>query len=151
MLGTSMTSSEIDIAKYLARLERAGMATPLVAIQSCATDLAKEIKVALSSKETLATTQGQAPTLEHFSTECYMWAVAILASAWTEWVFTAKSNDKKYQQDPKKREAAINVKIALPYIRNSITDAMSKASEIGSRTESNYRPENTTARMELTK
>ena len=38
--------------------------------------------------------------------------------------FTAKANNPKYQQDPNHSEASENVKIALPYVKTSITDAM---------------------------
>jgi hypothetical protein len=74
-------------------------------------------------------------------------SIAILASAWTEWVFTSKSNeDSKYQTDPayknnKTRQAAVvNVKLALPYVHCSIADARGKAREIGNCEETNYEP-----------
>jgi hypothetical protein len=81
------------------------------------------------------------------SPEILGWSIAILASAWTEWVFTSKSNEySKYQTDPaykndKERQAAVvNVKLALPYVHCSITDAIGKARKIGICNETNYEP-----------
>lgn len=146
-----MASHRIDIAKYLAKLECAGMHQPLNAIQACASELATEIRSSLMSKENVAIINGQAPILEPDSCECYMWAVAILASAWSEWVFTAKSNDPNYQNNSTKHEAATNVKLALPYVKPSIEAAMLMAKEIGDRNDSNYRPENISVEFEITK
>lgn len=113
--------------------------------------MAKEIKASLSSREALALKDGQAPTLESDSCECYMWAVALLASAWTEWVFKSKSNNPAYQGDPAKVEAVTNVKLALPYVKPSIADAVVKGREIGRRRETNFRPEGISAKIELRK
>jgi hypothetical protein len=55
-----------------------------------------------------------------------MWGIEVLSSAWTEWCFTAKTNDSKYQTGGTHPEASENVKIARPYIRPSIIDAISK-------------------------
>lgn len=148
-LGMSMCG--IDIAKYLARLEKAGMGNPLGAIQSCVMDLANEIKTNLGTQESLATVNGQAPLLENYSVECQMWAIALLASAWTEWVLTAKMNNEAYRVASGKKEAAINAELALPYIECSIIDAMRCGSVVGRNAESKYRPENTSAVVKLRK
>jgi hypothetical protein len=68
-----------------------------------------------------------------------MWAVSILSSAWTQWVFSSKSRSA-YQDDTTRSEASKNVKIALPYVENSIHDATSSGDEIGKNSYTNYRP-----------
>jgi hypothetical protein len=75
------------------------------------------------------------------------WSIAILASVWCEWVFTSKANpNSKYQTDPayesdmSRRAARVNVGLALPYIKNSIIDAIDKAREIGNCKETDYAP-----------
>lgn len=84
-----------------------------------------------------------------------VWAIAILASSWAKWCFTAKTNDPKYQTDQTHLEASENVKIALPYIRSSIIDDTYKGEEIGTRDTGNpktaYRPESGPAWIELRK
>jgi hypothetical protein len=88
------------------------------------------------------------------------WAIAILAAAWTEWVFTSKSNlDSKYQTDPEyindsaKRASAANVRLVVPYIRCSIMDTLARARQIGNSIETNYEPNQATdpANVELRK
>lgn len=49
----------------------------------CVEGLAGELKTTLSYKENLESEDGNAPLLERSSTECLMWAAAILASSWT--------------------------------------------------------------------
>lgn len=87
------------------------------------------------------------PITKQYSKEIIAWSLAILTSSWTEWVFTSKSNDDsiyqtdpQYNQDPNRQAARINVKIALPYIRNSILDALDKARKIGTCKETDYNP-----------
>jgi hypothetical protein len=146
-------SSDIDIAKYLARLEAYGMQHPLNAIQSCISDLAHEINSIIKLKENvnLRIVNGQIPLLEINCTEILMWSIAILSSAWTEWVFAAKSNNPDYKSHPDKSSPTVNAIVCYPYIRKSITNAMSKASEIGNNAESEFRPEKIIARFELQK
>ena len=62
------------------------------------------------SQENLRKKDDQVPILECNSAECYMWAIAILACAWTEWVFAAKTTNPKYQDDSEHVEASVNVK-----------------------------------------
>jgi hypothetical protein len=62
------------------------------------------------------------------------------ASAWTNWIFTAKSVNPVNQEDKDKKEAAINIKLARPYVMNSIQDAMKIGEEIGRREQISYRP-----------
>jgi len=38
---------------------------------------------------------------------------------------------KKFNERPDRQTAKVNVRIALPYIRNSILDVLNKAREIG--------------------
>lgn len=83
-----------------------------------------------------------------FSKEILAWSIAILAAPWAEWVFTSKSNDDSfyqtdptYSENPERIAAKSNVKLASPYIFNSIIDAMIKAKEIGSSKETNYEPD----------
>ena len=76
--------------------------------------------------------------------EILMWAIGMLAS-WAMWCFTSGSNNPTDQNDPEHPEASKNVRIAMPYIRLSIIDAMSKAKDIGTKEkgdpETAYRPE----------
>ncbi|HYZ58816.1 MAG TPA: hypothetical protein VE544_04090, partial [Nitrososphaeraceae archaeon] len=81
------------------------------------------------------------------SPEILGWSIAILASAWSQWVFTSKSNEQSaYQVDPaykdnKSRLAArTNVQLALPYVRCSILDAIDKAIHIGNSNNTNFDP-----------
>lgn len=76
------------------------------------------------------------------------WAIAILSTAWTEWVFTAKSNiGSKYQTDTEyidnrpRQAAAENVRLVVPYIRCSIMDTLDRAIQIGINKETNYEPD----------
>ena len=79
------------------------------------------------------------------SPEILGWAIAILSAAWTEWVFTAKSNSgSKYQTDAEyinnrpRQAAAENVRLLVPYIRCSIMDTLDRAIQIGINKETNY-------------
>jgi hypothetical protein len=104
-------------------------------------DLAEIMQSSLISTENLKTVDEPFPRsttpliVEKNTRTVYLeilgWATAILASAWSEWIFTSKSNpNSKYQTDPayqtdKSRQAAcVNVRLALPYIKNSIIDAI---------------------------
>jgi hypothetical protein len=79
-----------------------------------------------------------------------MWAVAILSSAWTEWIFASKANNPDYKNNPEKSKAANNAMICYPYIRNSIMDAMSKSKEIGTKPPK-FRPEGVCSKFSLKK
>jgi len=120
----------------------------LDAIYLNAKTLAENIQKSLQSKELLevadkkfqqSTTPLVAdPLTGQYSKEIIAWSVAILTSAWTEWVFSSKSNDDAfyqtdpiYNERPDRQTAKVNVRIALPYIRNSILDVLNKAREIG--------------------
>jgi hypothetical protein len=120
-------------------------------------DLAEFIQLSLMSKEQLRTVDEEHPRsttplavdidIPLISPEILGWSIAILASAWSEWVFASKSNDdSKYQKDPgfkndaSRQAAVVNVKLALPYIRNSIIDAINKAIEIGNCKETDFGP-----------
>jgi hypothetical protein len=151
-----MESDKIDIAKHLVRLEESG--SPVDNIVPVSLDIAEEIKNVLRTREKLRVKDNQFPILETYptrSTEICMWAVAALSSAWTQWCFTAKTNNPKYQQDPNHAEAAENVKIALPYVKTLIIDTMSIAEEIASKDTGDdkiaYRPESAPAYIELRK
>jgi hypothetical protein len=134
--------NEINIAKHLEKFQRVLGETkiPVLAILSCIPEITVEIKSALMSQENLAKKNDQIPILECNSAECYMWTIAILASAWTEWVFAAKTNNPKYQDDPEHLEASVNVKLALPYIMRSIDDALKSGHDIGTNAETDYNP-----------
>jgi hypothetical protein len=141
----------IDIARYLARLEESiGGRRFGQDIMQLAMDLASELKRELNQIENLATKAGQVPLLESYSFECQMWALAIITSAWSQWIFAAKSNDPKYRKDPQKREAAVNAQIARPYIRKAIESAITAGAEIGSNAQNDFRPERTVTIMHLT-
>jgi hypothetical protein len=139
-----MTSNinEINITRHLERFQKVLGETgiPTLALLTCVSDIAVEIKRSLISQETLAINkEGQTPILECNSTECYMWAL-LLTSAWTQWVFTAKVKNPVYQNDVQHPEAAQNVKIALPYIKQSINDAISVGNDVGGRADLEYNP-----------
>jgi len=132
--------SGIDIADYLTRLEGwVSRGQPYEGALILARELASELKREISRKETLAMVNGKAPLLESDSLECQMWALSVLASAWSQWVFTAKSNTPRYRAE--RRKAASNAQIASLYVSKTITLAMEASAEIGSTAENNYRPE----------
>jgi hypothetical protein len=123
---------KIDISKYLVRLEETGC--PITNIVMVSLHLADEIKNILNRKEKLRSKNDQFHILETsptHSAEIWMWVISLLSAAWTEWSFTARTNNPKYQNDPSHPKALENVRIALPYIRPSIIDALSKGKEIG--------------------
>jgi hypothetical protein len=104
----------------------------------------------------LRTKDNQFPILETYPTrsaEIWMWALAILSSAWTQWCFSAKSNNPDCSTA--KLEASENAQIALPYINLSITGAIRTGDEIGKRKtddpNTTYRPESGPAWIELQK
>ncbi|HYA83923.1 MAG TPA: hypothetical protein VEH06_10805 [Candidatus Bathyarchaeia archaeon] len=120
-------------------------------------DLAETIRLSLLSKEKLKRVDDKIPesttpiivdrNRHVIYPELLGWAIAILSSAWTEWVFTSKSNEgSRYQNDPEyknnesRQAATVNVKLTLPYIYNSIRDALEKAKEIGNSQETDYEP-----------
>jgi hypothetical protein len=113
----------------------------LEAFKPYAYELAGNIKLSIESKENLQTVDNQPPHLivkpptdrepGVISPEILTWSIAILASAWTQWIFTAKLFNPVNQEDKDKKEAAINIKLAQPYVLNSIKDAMKIGEEIG--------------------
>jgi hypothetical protein len=114
------------------------------------------IQLSLMSKENLKSADEKVPksttpvmverSSKQISPEILGWSIAILASAWTEWVFASKTYNPKYQNDPEyadkaDRQAAVqNVKLALPYVYCSIIDSMNKGRKIGICKETNYEP-----------
>ena len=138
---TTSAKNEITITAHLKKFQTVLGTTqiPILAIMTTIPDIATEIKASLMSEEDLATKDGLAPILECNSTECYMWAIAILSSAWTQWVLRSKSTSE-YQNDPAHPEASKNVKISLPYVKNSINDATLAGDDIGRNSDSNYVP-----------
>ncbi|MGA8084760.1 MAG: hypothetical protein WB988_23140, partial [Candidatus Nitrosopolaris sp.] len=121
-------------------------------------ELAESMQSILMSKENLRTAVEGSPrstTLVGVDRnagiicpEILAWAIAILSTVWTEWVFTAKSNpSSEYQTDPEytndrpRRTAATNVKLVVPYIRCSIIDALGRANQIGNSKETNFEPD----------
>jgi hypothetical protein len=144
-----MSPHKIDIAKYLSRLESKDIRNPLEAMHLCLVGLADELKTMLVYKEKLETVDDKAPLLESNSTECLMWAAAILASSWTDWIFMSKSNNPEYCQQ--KSQAAANARITSPYVRYSIMDAMTQGRKIGRAKKTNFRPDGIEAFIELRK
>jgi len=130
----------INIADYLAKIEDSISRDRFYyEIMALARELASELKREISRKETLATVKGQVPLLESYSFECQMWALSILMSAWSVWIFTAKSNDPIYQTQ--KKEASANARIVRSYVAKTVTLAWEAGNEIGSCSENKYRPE----------
>jgi len=74
---------------------------PLRAMGLSLQGLADELKTTLGYKEKLETVNGKVLLLESNSTECLMWAAAILASSWTGWIFKSKSNNPEYYHQKK--------------------------------------------------
>ena len=139
--------AEIDIAYYLKKLEDTG--NPFNNLLSVSLSLAEAIKIELSKMENLQTKDGYLPIChvsvnnQSVSSEIGLWSIAILASAWSAWCFTAKENNLTYESNNK--EASKNVKIVRPYIMNLIMNAMHGGEEIDNRYTNNqptaYRPE----------
>lgn len=140
--GITSTKNEISITSHLEKFQAVLGATqiPVLAIMATIHDIASEIKASLMLQEDLAAKDGITPILECNNTECYMWAIAILSSAWTQWVFNSKSLSA-YQADPTHPEASKNVKIALPYIKTSLIDTIYAGEDIGRNHDANYVPD----------
>jgi hypothetical protein len=141
-----MSPHRIDIAKYLSMFESKDMRNPLAAMQSCLEGHADELETALRCKENLQTINGEVPLLESYTTECVMWAAAILASSWTDWIFMSKTRNLEYYHH---QESGANARIASPYVRYSIIDAMTQGRKIGRAKRTNFRPEGMQAFIEL--
>lgn len=154
-----MESNKLDISKYIKKLEDSK--DPVNNLILLSLSLANELKNILRHTEKLSVKNNQVPNLEVLpdnkaaSTEIWMWAIAILSSAWTEWCFTAKTNNPYYQKDPSHPEASENAKIACPYVKTSIIDSIKEGQEIGHRNtdiaNTAYRPESGPAYIELRK
>ena len=163
---------QISIAEILKEFDKNLESYPdiLDAIYKSSMTLAEQIQKSLQSKKNLkvadqkfsqSTTPVVAdPVTKQYSKEIIAWSIAILTSAWAEWVFYSKSNndsayqtDPKYDQKPDRKAARVNVRIVKPYIRNSILDAMDKGREIGTCKQTNYNPSPLTnpANIELRK
>ena len=141
MSSTRSAKNEISITAHLEKFQTVlgATQTPMLAIMATIPDIAAEIKASLMSQEGLSIKDGIAPILECNNAECYMWAIAILSSAWTQWVFSSKSLSG-YQDDPTHPEASNNVKIVLPYVKNSLTDATSAGDDLGRNPDADYVP-----------
>jgi hypothetical protein len=120
-------------------------------------DLSEFIQDSLMTKEILSkaddnhsrsTTPLVVDRKQHIvSPEILGWSIAILASAWSQWVFTSKSNeqsayqtDKAFNDDEGQKAARKNVKIALPYVRSSIISALDRGVHIGNSSITNFEP-----------
>ncbi len=86
--------AQIDISHYLKKLEDTGdLVNNLISVSL---SLAEDIKIELNKIEKLQTKNGQIPICEVYlnsqsaSTEIWVWSVAVLASAWSTWCFTAR-------------------------------------------------------------
>lgn len=111
-------------------------------------DLAAELESSMDSIENLAITKnGRHPNLvavaatRTWSAEILTWAIAVLTSSWSAWIFNSKSFNPDYQQDESKPEAATNIRLARLYIRTSIVDATTIGEEIGKDEVTKYRPD----------
>ena len=81
------------------------------------------------------------------SPEILGWSIATLASAWSQWVFTSKSNeqsayqtDQAFDDDEGRLAARKNVKLALPYVHSSIISALNRGMHIGNSSITNFEP-----------
>ena len=154
------SSNQISIAYYVKAVnDRYGKNQDIShSLYETGLELAESMQSILMTKENLKTTVEASPrsttpvavdrNSRMISPEILGLAIAILSTAWTEWVFTAKSNpSSKYQTDPEytndrpRQAAATNVKLLVPYIRCSIIDALGRAIQIGNSKETNYEPD----------
>ena len=151
--------AEIDIAYYLKKLEDTG--DPVNNLISVSLSLAEDIKIGLNKEENLQTKDGHIPICDvsvssrRVSAEIGVWSIAVLASSWTAWCFTAKENNPIYRNDLNNKEASDNVSIVRPYVMNLINDAMYDGEEIGKRytkdEKSAYRPDSGPVLIKLRK
>jgi hypothetical protein len=160
MSETSSSSNQISIAYYVKAVnDKYGKNQNIShSLYETGLELAELMQSILMTKENLKTAAEESPrstTLVGVDRnagiicpEILAWAIAILAAAWTEWVFTAKSNpSSKYQTDPEytndkpRQAAATNAKLVVPYIRSSIMDALGRAIQIGNSKGTNYEPD----------
>jgi hypothetical protein len=154
------SSNQISIAYYVKEVnDKYGKNQDISgALFETGLDLAESIQSALITKENLKTAYEESPrsttpvgvdtNAQIICPEILGWAIAILAAAWTEWVFTSKSNPgSKYQTDVEyinnrpRQAAAANVKLVVPYIRCSIEDTLDMAIQIGNCRDTNYEPD----------
>jgi hypothetical protein len=153
------SSNKISIAYYVKAVnDRFGKNHDIsAALSETGVDLAESIQSALMTKESLKTATesprsttpvGVDRNARIICPEILAWAIAILAAAWTEWVFTSKSNPgSKYQTDAEyinnrpRQPSAKNVRLVAPYIRCSLMDTLDRAIQIGSNKETNYEPD----------
>jgi hypothetical protein len=154
-----MSESKISMAQLIKDVNETFGSTNDIyqAIFQTSITLAETINLSLRSKESLILADDNNPSsvtpigidkdAHIICPEILSWSMAVLASAWTEWVFTSKTsnpnyqNDPIYSNDPARQAAIVNVRLLLPYIRNSILDAIDKAHEIGLSKETNYEPD----------
>jgi hypothetical protein len=154
------SQSEISIAHFVKEVnDRFGKNGNILqnALFEVGVDLAEIIQASLDLRENLRradseSTRSTTPVavdrdVPMICPELLGWSIAILASAWTEWVFASKSKeDSKYQTDPAYRNdsarqaAIVNVRLVVPYVYCSIIDAIGKAREIGNCKETAYEP-----------
>jgi hypothetical protein len=153
------SSNQISIAYYVKAVnDRYGKNLDISrSLYETGLELAESMQSILMTKENLETAYKESPlsttpvavnrNSRMISPEILGWAIAILSTAWTEWIFTAKSNpSSKYQTDPEytndrpRRTATTNVKLVVPYIRCSIIDTLGRAIQIGNCKETNYEP-----------
>ena len=90
LLSNLTTMAQIDISHYLKKLEDTG--DPVNNLISVSLSLAEDIKIELNKIEKIKTKNVQIPIFEVYinSTEISVWSIAVLASAWSTWCFTAR-------------------------------------------------------------
>jgi hypothetical protein len=111
----TFSSNQISIAYYVKAVnDRYGKNLDIShSLYETGLELAELIQSILMTKENLKTAYKESPLSttpvavnrnsrpRMISPEILGWAIAILSTAWTEWIFTAKSNpSSKYQTDP---------------------------------------------------
>lgn len=160
MSETSSSSNQISIAYYVKAVnDKYGKNQNIShSLYETGLELAELMQSILMTKENLKTAAEESPrsttpvgvdvNAQIICPEILGWAIALLAAAWTGWVFTSKSNpvskyqtDTEYTNDRSRQTAATNVKLVVPYIRCSIIDTLDRAIHIGNCKETNFEPD----------
>jgi hypothetical protein len=157
-MGETNLKNEIPLAQFIKKVNESFGTTGQInqAIFQASFDLAEKIQSSLRSIETLkladkqnsnsTTPVGVDKEAYQICPEILAWSISLLSTAWTQWVFASKVTNPNYQTDPEYRNdpcrqaAIVNVKIVVPYIRNSVLDAMDQGNRIGLCKETNYEP-----------
>jgi hypothetical protein len=155
-----VSTANIDLSVYLDRIGNVASAKTfselLTLLHPVILDMAQDIEKSLSARVKLREVQAggksggtERPLLMPYSFECYFWAMAILSSAYSAWVYTAKSNDPKYQIE--NEPAWANAKTAKQYVRTSIVKAIARGRKAGCNKATSFTPQGMKLHLTLRK